>query len=105
MPKKKTAATKTPAAGTPAAGTKSPPKKAAAKKAVTPAKLLSDSEIGSTAGNVWCYLSDNGPTSLAALKKNLPDSNDFIIAAIGWLAREDKLDFQPTGRTLKIALK
>lgn len=100
MPKKKTAAAKTPGAGP-----KPAPKKAAAKKAATPAKLLSEAEIGSTAGNVWAYLNDNGPTSLAALKKNLPDSNDFIIAAIGWLAREDKLDFQPSGRTFKVTLK
>ncbi|MBN2413690.1 winged helix-turn-helix domain-containing protein [candidate division KSB1 bacterium] len=62
-------------------------------------------EIGVLAGNVWELLNKKGPMTLTQLKK-LVNSNDFTLhAAIGWLAREDKLDFQKSGNSIKINLK
>jgi hypothetical protein len=73
--------------------------------AATASTVLGTDQIGLTAGSVWLYLSDNGATSLAALKKEIGGSADLVLAAIGWLAREEKLDFMVSGKTIKIALK
>jgi hypothetical protein len=62
-------------------------------------------EIGHVAGEVWGVLSGQGPLTLAAIKKEVEAPGDVVIAAIGWLAREDKLDFLTAGRTVKIALR
>jgi hypothetical protein len=62
-------------------------------------------QIGLTAGSVWLYLSDNGETSIATLKKEAGGSGDLVLAAIGWLAREEKLDFRVSGKIVKVALK
>ncbi|MBD3167471.1 hypothetical protein GF324_12800 [bacterium] len=54
------------------------------------------SNIGSTAGDVWRFLDENGPTTVAKLKKNLKESKNIsgseVERAIGWLAREDKIE-------------
>lgn len=96
MAKKKTApATKTAAA-----------KKPAAKKTVAaPAPPLTDEQIGLTAGLVWQALSEGGDQTAAALKKAVEAPGDLVMAAVGWLAREEKLHFANTGRTVKISLK
>ncbi len=62
-------------------------------------------EIGVLAGNVWEILNKKGPMTLTQLK-TLVNTKDFLLyAAIGWLSREDKLDFQKTGNSYKIILK
>ncbi len=62
-------------------------------------------EIGELAGNVWELLNKKGPMTLTQLKKSV-NKNDFTLhAAIGWLAREDKLDFIKSGNSVKINLK
>ncbi len=66
---------------------------------------LSAEQIGLTAGSVWGYLTEKGPTSLATIKKEIGASADLVLAAIGWLAREEKLDFTTSGKTVKIGLK
>jgi hypothetical protein len=60
--------------------------------------------IGDAAGQIWRSLSENGDQTLAALKKSVSASGDLVVAAIGWLAREDKVHFVVSGRTLKISL-
>lgn len=62
--------------------------------------------IGAAAGRVWGFLAQNGPANRAQIKKALPDLDDFAVAAaIGWLAREDKIVFVEAGRAFNIALK
>jgi hypothetical protein len=46
-----------------------------------------------------------GAQNLAAIKKAIDAPNDLTLAAIGWLAREDKLEFSNSGRVLKISLR
>jgi hypothetical protein len=50
-------------------------------------------------------LDKDGGQSLAALKKATGASNELVLAAIGWLAREDKLEFTASGKTVKISLR
>lgn len=62
-------------------------------------------EIGELAGSIWQVLNSKGPQTLAQLKK-LSNKNDFFThAAIGWLAREEKLDIIKSGNSFKISLK
>lgn len=93
----------------PAAAKKSPAKsesKAASNgDASTAASALGNHQIGETAGAVWQYLSDNGESSLATIKKELNVSADLLLAAVGWLAREEKLEFAISGKTAKLSLK
>jgi Winged helix-turn-helix domain (DUF2582) len=74
-------------------------------KASTAATGFGNHQIGETAGAVWFYLTEEGETSLATIKKDLSLSADLLLAAIGWLAREGKLEFAVSGKTVKISLK
>ncbi len=68
-------------------------------------RTISGPEIGRVAGEIWALLSDNGEQTLAAVKKSVNASPDVALAAIGWLAREDKLEFTTSGRTVKVSLR
>lgn len=87
------------------------PKKASASKSAsngdvsTAAEVLGEEQIGMAAGSVWLYLTDNGPTTLTALKKAIHQPGDLILAAVGWLAREEKLEFSVSKKTVTIGLK
>lgn len=67
--------------------------------------MLGEEQIGMAAGSVWLYLTDNGPTTLSALKKAIDQPGDLIAAAVGWLAREEKLEFSTSGKSVSIGLK
>jgi predicted transcriptional regulator len=55
-------------------------------------------ELGEAAGEVWRYLNQNGPTSFANLNKNLELNKNTIDRAIGWLARERKIQEVQKGK-------
>ena len=83
---------------------KAAPKKSAAPAA--PARSLTVEEIGHAAGEVWGALSTgNGGVSLAALKKSVDAPADLVLLALGWLAREDKIEIDASGRAPTISLK
>lgn len=50
-------------------------------------------QIGTNAGVVWNLLKDNGHWEYDQLKAASGLSDRDLNAAIGWLAREDKIDF------------
>lgn len=54
-------------------------------------------EIGVNAGKIWGLLKDNVRWSYHDLKEASGLSDRDLNAAIGWLAREDKIDFQTNG--------
>jgi hypothetical protein len=66
---------------------------------------LSNETIGDVAGQVWQLLDSQGAQSLPAIKKAIAAPDDVILAAIGWLAREDKLTFSKSARSLTISLR
>jgi hypothetical protein len=66
---------------------------------------FSPHDIGNVAGEIWGLLASNGEQTLAALKKSVDAPSDIVLAAIGWLAREDKLQFATSGKTVKISLR
>jgi hypothetical protein len=66
---------------------------------------VSAEAIGETAGAVWGVLSERGGQTLTSLKKSIDSSDDQVLMAVGWLAREDKLAFETNGRTVTVLLK
>lgn len=60
--------------------------------------------IGEAAGQVYQALEKNGESTLAKLK-TATKANDFILAAaIGWLARENKVQINQSGKSVKVTL-
>jgi hypothetical protein len=63
------------------------------------------SQIGDTAGTAWRALADHGPMSLAKLVERVGGNRDVLMQAVGWLAREDKVDIIETRRGRIVSLK
>jgi hypothetical protein len=64
-----------------------------------------NSEIGKTAGDIWRLLSKSSSLTIAQIKKALALKDNVLYMALGWLAREDKVEFKTEGRTTKVSLK
>ena len=63
-------------------------------------------EIGETAGKIWHVLDLKGSQSIAKLVKEIDDTpRDVIMQALGWLAREDKLEIEEDGRSRIVSLR
>lgn len=61
--------------------------------------------IGTTAGVLWQFLQQNGPTTVSKIAESCTLDSKTLQRAIGWLAREDKIDFVSRGRSELITLK
>ncbi|NLX54590.1 MAG: winged helix-turn-helix domain-containing protein [Planctomycetaceae bacterium] len=62
-------------------------------------------QIGETAGVVWHKLAENGPMTMAQLAKQIDASRDMVMQAIGWLAREGKVEIEESGRKRLVTLR
>ena len=71
----------------------------------TSERTLSNKDIGEVAGEIWSLLATGDDQTLAAIKKSIDAPSDVVVAAVGWLAREDNLEFVTSGRGLKLALR
>ena len=64
------------------------------------------STVGETAGKIWEALSHDGPQTLTQLKKKITGSSEVVDLALGWLAREDKVDLaQVNKKTVRVQLR
>ena len=63
-----------------------------------------DLGISTTAGDVYRCLESNGPASVTAIKKATGHKDATVAMAIGWLAREDKVVRNSSGRSTKWVL-
>jgi len=61
-------------------------------------------QVGETAGKLWRALSTKGPQTVAELKK-LNGGSDMVNLALGWLAREDKIEITPDKKSYRVRLK
>ena len=57
-----------------------------------------------TAGKAWRYLGQNGETNVSQLAKSLKEKDELVLQAIGWLAREDKIDYSVKNRRTFVSL-
>jgi hypothetical protein len=62
-------------------------------------------EIGAVAGAIWRALDTNGEMTLAKLKKDVDAEGPLFDWAIGWLAREDKIELMRDKRSIRVSLK
>lgn len=61
-------------------------------------------KIGMDAGKVWCILDEEGRLTEPALKKAVNLTYKDLYAAMGWLAREEKIVLQKEGKEIYISL-
>jgi hypothetical protein len=61
--------------------------------------------IGTTAGQIWQYLDQHGAVTAIKIKSALGIANSELYLALGWLAREDKIEIAEYDHTFKISLK
>lgn len=51
-------------------------------------------KIGETAGKIWKVLKKKGELNVTQLPKVLNEKSAVVYQALGWLAREDKIDYK-----------
>jgi len=61
-------------------------------------------KIGDAAGAVWRVLNENEKVELSALPKLVKQNDTTAFQAVGWLAREDKIQYHTEGRTTFVTL-
>ena len=62
------------------------------------------SQIGQVAGEVWHLLERKGSMSIAKLVKEMDAPRDLTMQALGWLAREDKINIDGDSKTRLVSL-
>lgn len=61
--------------------------------------------VGTTAGIIWKYLDEHGPTTVAKLIRETQIDEKTVQRGIGWLAQEGKVAIEVVNRAETIALK
>ena len=61
-------------------------------------------KIIEAAGKTWRYLGQNGETNVSQLAKSLKEKDEVILQALGWLAREDKINYTIKNRRTFVSL-
>jgi len=64
-----------------------------------------NAQVGEAAGEIWRLLNDEGPQTLVQLSKKLKRANGRLNFAVGWLAREDKVEIIEDKKTHRVQLK
>ena len=58
-----------------------------------PEEVLMKARIGEMAGRVWKTLGEREEIAVSKLPQILKEKGEIVYQALGWLAREDKVDF------------
>lgn len=66
--------------------------------------MTDTSTVGQMAGRVWQFLRSEGKSSVSAIEKGVDGSGREVQMAIGWLAREGKVEFSDEPRGLYVSL-
>ncbi|HET8564663.1 MAG TPA: winged helix-turn-helix domain-containing protein [Candidatus Binatia bacterium] len=61
--------------------------------------------IGETAGVVWSFLRSNGESTLSTLEKGVEAPKSMVSMAVGWLAREGKIELKDAKRSVRVSLR
>ena len=51
-------------------------------------------KLGEMAGRVWKVLGERDSVAVSTLPQILKEKEEIVYQAVGWLAREDKIDFR-----------
>ena len=66
---------------------------------------MEERAIGETTGLVWNFLRLNGESNLSALAKGVEAPKLMVSMAVGWLAREGKLELKHVKRAIRVSLR
>lgn len=61
-------------------------------------------KIGYVAGDIWHILKEREEVSASQLPRILNERSIIVNQALGWLAREDKIDFRTEGAKTFVSL-
>ena len=61
-------------------------------------------KIGVTAGKLWETLRENKELNVSQLPRVLKDKPVVVYQALGWLAREDKINYRTEGAKIYVSL-
>ena len=61
--------------------------------------------IVEAAGKIWNYLNENGEVTTKKLQRDLDLNDNFINMGLGWLYREDKVNYSKKGSYTKVSLR
>ncbi len=64
-----------------------------------------ETRIGDVAGTIWNHLNQHGEMSVSKLKQGTKLSDQLLYMGLGWLAREEKLNFVQDKKTMKVSLR
>ncbi|MBZ5544521.1 MAG: winged helix-turn-helix domain-containing protein [Acidobacteriia bacterium] len=62
-------------------------------------------QLGETAGEIYILLESEGALTTVQLKKKVNAKGDMLSYALGWLARENKIEFVTEKNALRVQLK
>jgi hypothetical protein len=62
-------------------------------------------KIGETAGEIWKILKKQGEVNVAQLPKLLGEKSTVVYQGLGWLARENKIEYQTKATKTFVFLK
>ncbi len=66
--------------------------------------MISIPSIGDTAGEVWRYLKEHDSATLTTMVRAIGQPSEMVLMAVGWLAREGKLELSQEKLTITIRL-
>jgi len=66
---------------------------------------MSTEQIGEKAVEVAAFLAEQGEVPLSTFERSMQGSRALIQAAVGWLAREDRVSFRRDGRSTLVKLR
>ena len=66
--------------------------------------FCSVSQIGEVAGEIWHLLDLKGPLSITKIVKEVDGPRDLTMQALGWLAREYKINIEGDSKSRIVSL-
>ena len=62
-------------------------------------------QIIESAGQIYNYLSNKGEVSISKMRKDLSLNENFTEMGLGWLSREDKLEYTQKAKSVTVRLR
>ena len=62
-------------------------------------------QIIESAGQIYNYLSNKGEVSISKMRKDLSLNENFTEMGLGWLSREDKLEYTQKAKSVTVKLR
>lgn len=68
-------------------------------------KMGIQEQIIESAGQIYNYLNSKGEVSISKMKKDLSLADNFAEMGLGWLSREDKLEYTQKAKSVTVKLR